>query len=343
MKDNHLNEPGHAYMKRALQLSTYGGPFVSPNPFVGAVIAARGRIIGEGYHRHYGQPHAEVNAIASVKPEDTALLREATMYVTLEPCSHFGKTPPCADLIIAKGIPHVVIAAEDPFLKNYESGIEKLKNAGIRVETGLLRDEARWINRRFFTAHTLGRPFVLLKWAQSADGYIAAEKGRTVKFSTPFTELLMHRERAYYDAIMVGVDTIISDNPRLNCRLWPAREPDRRPLKATFASPRIPQDSILAKGKLLKKTVDEPLDEFVEKLYREEGVTSLMVEGGRQTLETFIKAGLYDEIRIEKSCVTLGGGVPAPAFIESANRQGLREMPPENYEGNSIIYFVKNY
>lgn len=299
-------------MERALQLSLYGGTFVSPNPFVGAVITASGRIIGEGYHRMFGTPHAEVNAIASVKAEDRPLLKEATMYVTLEPCSHFGKTPPCSNLIIDTGIPRVEVAVEDPFPKVQGSGIERMRQAGVKVEVGLCADEARHINRRFFTAHTLGRPYVLLKWAQSADGYIGGEGGTPVRLSTPYTQILMHRERAFYDAIMVGTNTLLSDNPRLDCRLWPCREPQERPLKVTFESDRLTGNSRLEKGRHVKKQRDENLLSFLNRLYSEHGITSLMVEGGAETLEYFITSGIYDEIRVETSPILLGSGTRAP-------------------------------
>lgn len=330
-------------MKRALHLSTLGGPRVSPNPFVGAVIVARERIIGEGYHRQFGEAHAEVNAVAYVRQEDRPLLPESTMYVTLEPCSHFGKTPPCADLIIRESIPHVVIAAPDPFLKDYESGIDRLRNTGVRVEVGLMRREAEWINRRFFTAHRLKRPFVLLKWAQSADGLISGPDGVPVRLSNPFTLMLMHRERAYYDAVMVGTNTVVKDNPKLTCRLWPARDCDSRPLKVTFNSPNISGEYAIEKSNPVKKQPAESLQEFLERLYRENGVTSLMVEGGARTLESFLQEGLFDELRIETSPGIIGNGVPAPdpaPFIREAHMTG---RPPLSFSGNTIRYFVKNY
>lgn len=330
-------------MKRALQLSLLGGTRVSPNPFVGAVIVARDRIIGEGFHRQFGEAHAEVNAVASVNDADKVLLKESTMYVTLEPCSHFGKTPPCADLVISCGIPHVVIAAEDPFLKDYESGIEKMRNAGIEVETGLMRREAHWINRRFFTAHTMKRPFILLKWAMSSDGFMAGEEGRTVTISNPFTQLLVHRERAMYDAIMVGTNTILCDNPRLDCRRWPARLPDKRPLKVTFDSKSLTGSSRLEHGELIKKTPDESLESFMHRLYSEYEITSMMVEGGRKTLELFLGKGLFDEIRIETSPMLIKKGIEAPDPIPAVKAKGMRELIPETHCGNTIRIFVKNY
>lgn len=334
---------GHAYMKRALQLSEFGGCNVSPNPFVGAVIVARGRIIGEGFHRRFGEAHAEVNAVNSVSEADRHLLREATMYVTLEPCSHFGKTPPCADLVVCSGIRKVVVAAEDPFLKDYESGIEKMRKAGITVEVGLLKSEALRINRRFFTAHTLKRPFVLLKWAMSSDGYMGGSDGCPVSLSSTFTKVLMHRERALYDAIMVGTDTILCDNPRLNCRLWPSRDAEQRPLKVTFDSPRLSGSSIIEKCGIVKMGRHESLEGFLQRLYRDYKIISLMVEGGAKTLESFLREGMFDEIRVETSPIMLGSGTPAPSVEEYARQKELHRLSPEIYGENSITYFVKNY
>ena len=323
-------------MKRALQLSTFGGPRVSPNPFVGAVIVADGRIIGEGYHRRYGEAHAEVNAVRSVREADRQLLRKAAMYVTLEPCSHFGKTPPCADLIIREGIPRVVVATEDPFLKDYESGIEKMRNRGIDVEVGLMGEEARFINRRFFTAHTLKRPYVLLKWAQSADGFIAAEGDSPVRLSNPFTLMLMHRERAMYDAIFVGTNTVVSDNPALTCRLWPTRNPESRPLKATFFSPRLSKNHRIVDDALVTTLPGESVPSFLHRLYRDFGVTSLMVEGGKATLDSFIATGLADEFRVETAPKILGSGIPAPELPG-----GLYPLRTEEYFSNSINTYLK--
>lgn len=216
------------YMRRALQLAA-NSPFdTHPNPMVGAVIVADGRIIGEGWHRKCGYGHAEVNAIASVTDADKALLSQASMYVTLEPCSHYGKTPPCAKLIIDTGIPRVVIASVDPFEKVAGRGIQMLRDAGIEVVTGMLDQEARLLNRRFFTAHTLRRPFVTLKWAQSADGFLDCVRTPgepAFRFSTPLDSTKVHRLRAMHDGIITSASTILADNPRLDCRLWDGPAP----------------------------------------------------------------------------------------------------------------------
>lgn len=219
-------------MRRALELATLGQGTVSPNPLVGCVIvhqneASVERIIGEGWHRQYGGPHAEVNAVRSVKPEDEHLLSDATVYVTLEPCAHWGKTPPCADLLVEKRVKHVIICNPDPFPLVDGRGIEKLRAAGISVEVGLLNEEGRQMNRRFFTSVEKKRPHILLKWAETADGFIAGPKGAAVKISGDLSHRLVHRWRSEYDAIMVGTNTARSDNPRLNVRLWSGRNPTR--------------------------------------------------------------------------------------------------------------------
>lgn len=205
------------YMQRALQLGRQGGGHASPNPMVGAVVVHDGVIIGEGFHRCCGQGHAEVNAIASV--HDKSLLASSTIYVTLEPCSHYGKTPPCAKLLIDNQVPRVVVGTLDPFEKVSGRGVAMLREAGVEVVVGVLEEECLQLNKRFFIAHTTGKPWVLLKWAQSADGYMARHDG-AVQFSTPLTQSLMHRERSMVDAIVVGAGTVAADNPSLTTRCW---------------------------------------------------------------------------------------------------------------------------
>lgn len=279
------------FMRRALQLARLGEGLVSPNPMVGAVIvAADGRIIGEGYHHRYGGPHAEVCAVRSVKEADRHLLSDSTIYVTLEPCSHYGKTPPCSRLIIDTGIPRVVVGSADPFPEVSGRGIRMLREAGVEVVVDVLREECDALNVRFLTAHRLGRPWIQLKWAQSADGFMAGldkdGKPYPVKFSTPVSSVWMHRRRSMVDAIMVGRNTLEIDRPRLDCRLWPGRSPRR-------VAPR------------------HDLELQMRELYRD-GVTSLMVEGGPTLLQSFIDLGLYDDVRIETSEKKLEIGLPAP-------------------------------
>lgn len=279
------------FMKRALQLARLGEGLVSPNPMVGAVIvAADGRIIGEGYHHRYGGPHAEVCAVNSVKDSDRHMLTDSTIYVTLEPCSHYGKTPPCAKLIIDSGIPRVVVGSADPFPEVSGRGIKMLRNAGVEVAEGVLKEECDALNARFMTAHRLGRPWIQLKWAQSADGFMAGidndGKPYPIKFSTPVSSVWMHRRRSMVDAIMIGKNTLETDHPLLNCRHWPGRAPRR-------VEPR------------------HDLEEQMRELYKE-GITSIMVEGGPTLLQSFIDLGLYDDIKIETAEKKLGAGLPAP-------------------------------
>lgn len=302
-------------MRRALGLAENGRGRVSPNPMVGAVITVGERVIGEGWHRRWGGPHAEVNAVNSVAEEDRCLLPEATVYVTLEPCSHFGKTPPCADLLARCGVKRVVVATPDPFAKVSGRGIRKLRDAGIQVDVGLYDKEARQLNLRFMTAHTLRRPFIQLKWAQSADGFMAGESpDDRILFSTPMTSVWMHRERAVADAIMVGTNTVVLDNPRLDCRLWPGRTP----AAATFESTRIPRDAHILDGRtVVLKKPEESLREFTARMYSDFGITSLMVEGGADTLRQFVDERLYDEIRVETAPFIQGKGVKAPRIDDS--------------------------
>ena len=300
-------------MRRALQLARQGIGHVSPNPMVGAVIVHSDRIIGEGFHRCYGEGHAEVNAVASVLDGNRALLAESTIYVTLEPCSHYGKTPPCAKLLIDSGFKRVVVGTLDPFEQVSGRGVAMLRAAGIDVTTGILEDECRELNECFITAHTLKRPRVILKWAQSADGFLAGVDGKRVTFSTPATLRLMHRERAGVDAILVGAATAKNDNPSLTTRLWPGNSPLRVLLDENLTVPSTAR--LLSDGRptvvynatrsetigsvtYVKLNNCHDLTEILNDLYANRKVTSLMVEGGVNVLQQFIENNLYDEIRI---------------------------------------------
>ena len=281
-------------MRRALQLAENGEGRVSPNPMVGAVIIHDGKIIGEGFHAFYGGPHAEVNAINSVKEENKPLLKEATMYVTLEPCSHYGKTPPCANLIVKSEIPEVIIGSLDPNPLVAGKGIQILKNAGIKVKYGILEKECKELNRRFMKAHTSGKPWIILKWAQSADGFIAGydekENLKSIKFSSPLSTVWMHRERSKNDAIIVGATTERIDHPLLNVRAWGGNSPVKYVAEGNFNC-----------------------SDFVNNLAKE-GVIGIMVEGGAKLLKSFIHEKLYDEIRVEISPVKLYKGLKAPSI-----------------------------
>ncbi len=284
------------YMRRCLQLAANGIHGARPNPMVGAVITVsqqlransqEPRIIGEGYHVRCGQGHAEVNAFASVKPEDEALLKDATIYVSLEPCSHYGKTPPCADLIIKKGVRRVVVGTIDLFAEVQGRGIKKLQDAGIEVTVGVLEKECQWLNRRFFTYHSKHRPYIILKWAQTANGFID-DHGKALQISNEQTQMLSHQLRAEEDAILVGHTTDVREHPQLTVRHWHGPNPKRVVL-----------------------THQRPLPQLIDDLYQQ-GIQSLIVEGGRQTHESFIEAGLWDEIRVETGPMTVSDGTHAP-------------------------------
>lgn len=310
-------------MRRCLQLARCGRQNARPNPMVGAVITSRdGRIIGEGYHVRCGEGHAEVNAFASVRQEDEGLLHGATMYVSLEPCSHYGRTPPCADLIVSKGVRRVVVGCVDPFAKVSGRGIQKLRDAGVDVTVGVLEEECRRLNRVFITSSTKHRPYVLLKWCQTANGFMD-DNFRPMMLSTPFTQMLSHKLRAEYDAILVGRVTAERDRPRLNVRMWPGQDPlpviiDRnRPFcpEADFSKPVIPQLTDWLHGK---------------------GVQSLIVEGGAETHRRFIgEGGCCDELRVEISPRTVDGGTPAPQIPP-----GARLIERREYDGNVILRYV---
>lgn len=318
------------YMLRALQLAKCGEGRVSPNPMVGAVIVYKGKIIGEGYHRQCGQAHAEVNAVNSV--QDKALLAKSTMYVTLEPCSHFGKTPPCCDLIRRYMIPRVVVGMKDPFPEVSGRGITILQEAGIDVSVGLLEEECRFLNRKFITCHQQKRPYVLLKWCESSNGYIAKKRGgelRQVRLSSAISSLWMHSQRAVYDAILVGTSTALVDNPTLTVRGWCGKNPLRVLIDREGKVP-VNSNLFTAEGEYLVFTdADSDVDmrlnyekidfsknivpQILESLYNRK-VTSLMVEGGAATLQSFISSGLWDEVRREVSPIYISAGVKSPDF-----------------------------
>ena len=299
-------------MQRALQLAALGQGRVSPNPMVGCVIVSEaGQIIGEGWHQHYGQAHAEVNAIRSVSADNHSLLPAATVYVTLEPCSHFGKTPPCADLLIAEKIARVVVCNDDPNPLVAGRGLQKLREAGIEVETGLLAAEGRQLNRRFFTFFEQKRPYIILKWAETADGFVAKSDGKPLLISSLLSRTRSHQWRSEEDAIMVGTNTAQNDNPRLNVRLWTGRNPIRVVLDSQN---RLPKDLYLFDGsqKTLRYETSD-LNLVLEDLYQQK-IQSVLVEGGAKLLQSFLNQGLFDEIRVFKSADSVGKGIAAPTL-----------------------------
>ena len=296
------------FMRRCIQLAKNGQQNAKPNPMVGAVIVHNGRIIGEGYHVRCGQAHAEVNAFASVKAEDEALLPESTIYVSLEPCSHYGKTPPCADLIIKKGVRRVVVGCIDEFAEVQGRGIKKIREAGIEVEVGVLEEECKALNRRFFTFHREKRPYITLKWAQTANGFID-DHHKPLKISTDFTKMLSHKLRAEEDAILVGRITDEREHPQLNVREWYGPDPKRLVIDRTH-----------------------PLN--IDSLYAQ-NIQSLIVEGGAETLRTFLIQGLWDEIRVEtNTTLTVTDGTRAP--IVPANAVVVSS---KTFGSNSIVIF----
>ena len=319
------------YMRRCIELAGNGLCNVSPNPMVGAVIVCDGHIIGEGYHIRCGEAHAEVNAIRSVK--DESLLKRSTIYVSLEPCSHYGKTPPCADLIIEKQIPRIVIGCQDPFSEVAGRGIQKLRDAGREVTVGILEKECKHLIRRFITFNTLHRPFITLKWAESADHFIDIERtdGKPVILSSPLSSMLVHKKRAEADAIMVGRRTALLDNPSLTVRNWYGRNPIRIILDRTLSLPKdlqifdgeIPTLIFTEKERPEKKSVTyitidfshNPLIQIMKELYQRK-IQSLLVEGGSQLLQSFIDNELWDEAFIEKCPSRLHSGVKAPEISD---------------------------
>lgn len=296
-------------MRRALQLAANGRGNTSPNPMVGAVITANGRIIGEGWHRCYGGPHAEVNAVASVSEADAPLLKEATIYVTLEPCSHYGKTPPCAKLLIDKGLRRVVVGAGDPNPKVAGRGIAMLREAGITVVENVLADESRELNLEFMTAHSRRMPFVTLKWAQSADGFLDGH------FSEAVGQQIVHRRRANADAIIAGARTVIADNPRLDTRRYAGRSP--RPVILDRHDLLVGSDyTVMKNPDTLHITSGAPLREILESLYRDYGYISVMVEGGAGVLNEFLAEGCWDRAYVERSPKVICGTVAAPVIAK---------------------------
>jgi len=339
-----MQETDRRYMRRALQLARNGMGFASPNPMVGAVIVSRdGMIIGEGWHRRCGEGHAEVNAVASVKPCHRALLRDSCMYVTLEPCSHYGKTPPCAKLIIETGIPHVVVGTSDPFEKVSGRGVAMLREAGVRVDVGVLEAECRALNRRFFTAHELRRPYVTLKWACSADGYMDHRRDDThrqaFRFSNALTALSTMRLRSLHDAVLTTSATVLADDCRLNVRDWDGKSPravvlDRRGVlgrhHAVF--------SAAAEPPLVFAGESGDLENVLRRLYSDHGITSVLVEAGATLLGRMVEAGLWDRAREEQNPVMLGesGCGKAPRLSPSMLRS------EEKWEGNTIRWYENN-
>lgn len=340
------------YINRCIQLAQNGLGTTYPNPLVGSVLVYKDKIIGEGWHRKAGEPHAEVIAINSVK--DKSLLKKATIYVSLEPCSHYGKTPPCSDFIVASGIKKVVIGTMDPFALVAGKGIKKLFESGCEVNLGFLEAECKELNKRFFTYHKHKRPYIILKWAQSEDGFIAPLPAQTnskrepVWITNSYSKQLVHKWRSEEQAILVGTNTAVADNPKLNTRLWNGPNPVRIVIDQHL---RITQDSALFDGSIktilicgntainletiqLRQTgceflVIETKDfekEIAEQicliLYQQE-LQSVIIEGGTKTIQTFIDAGLWDEARVFTGKIQFKKGISAPKLMGNLKSESM--------------------
>lgn len=310
------------FMRRCLQLAKNGRQNAKPNPMVGAVIVSEdGRILGEGYHVRCGEGHAEVNAFASVKPEDEHLLAGATIYVSLEPCSHYGKTPPCADLIVSKRVKRCVCGCVDPFAKVQGRGIQKIREAGIEVTVGVLESECLELNKRFITYNTHQRPYIILKWAQTANGFLDNE-GKGMAVSSAFTKMLSHKLRAENDAILVGRVTDERDHSQLNVRDWYGKNPVRLV---------IDRHHPCFESLDFSKGNEAVLRQIMSFLYINK-VQSLIVEGGAITHQSFLDAGLWDEIRIETATAKfVKTGTEAPRLPHD-----VKPIGHEEYDGNVI-------
>ena len=344
------------FMRRALDLAELGRGRTRPNPMVGCVVVdPAGTIIGEGYHQQYGGPHAEVNALASVA--DPAVLRQSRVFVTLEPCAHHGKTPPCADLLIAQGVPEVIVCNDDPNPLVAGQGLARLRAAGIKVSTGLLAEEGRWLNRRFFTFQEKQRPYLVLKWAESADGFLAGPHFQQVQISGPQAQLLTHQWRTDEAAILVGTRTALHDNPRLSAREWPGPQPTRLVIDKNLALP--PSHHVLDGSQPTiiythRERASTPNLAYVTLPFAPAGappspdllpavladlharqVQSVLVEGGPTVLNALLASNTWDEIRVFRSAKRLERGVAAP-------RLGLRGWQSHQKVGPDDLFTYVN-
>lgn len=314
-------------MMRCIELAQKAKGLTAPNPMVGALLLRNGAIIGEGWHRQYGADHAEVDCLKSVPHSEKHLIPGSTMYVNLEPCAHYGKTPPCADRLVQEKISKVVISNPDPFERVNGNGIEILKKGGVYVQLGPLGKEGLWLNRRFFCFHTQQRPYIILKWAQTLDGYIAPDDKGPFQITNEHSLQLTHKWRTEEAAIMVGATTALNDNPALTARLWNGRQPLRIAINRKLDMPATHQllnnkvptwilndypDEVRGDTRYIKMNFDGTfLDQLMFILFQQ-NILSMIVEGGAQLLYTFINAGLWDEARIFTGKVSLGSGLAAP-------------------------------
>ncbi len=318
-------------MRRALELAELGRGAVSPNPMVGCVVVHGDRIIGESWHQQYGHNHAERNAIANITTADIHLLPEATIYVTLEPCAHFGKQPPCADLLVKMHPKKVVVCNLDPNPLVAGNGIQKLKNADIEVVIGVLEKEGRELNRRFFVFFEQQRPYIILKWAETSNGFIGVADGSPLKISNALSHTLSHKWRSQEDAIMIGTNTALFDNPKLNVRYWTGRNPIRIVIDQ---HQRLPPSLNLFDDS--QETVCYNSSNLINLLadLHSRKIQSVLVEGGAQLLQSFINQNLWDEIRIFKSPHSINEGISAPQLATNG-----RLVSTENLMGDSLFVY----
>jgi diaminohydroxyphosphoribosylaminopyrimidine deaminase/5-amino-6-(5-phosphoribosylamino)uracil reductase len=339
-------------MQRCIELAIKGAGNVAPNPMVGAVLVHDGKIIGEGWHQKYGEAHAEVNAIRQAATHlavnglaALSGLTDTTLYVSLEPCTHFGKTPPCVDLIIKHKIPKVVIGCRDPFEEVNGKGIEKLKAAGVEVISGIMEDECKALNKRFFTFHTKRRPYMILKWAETADGFIAPlnppQGGASrLLISNEYSNRLVHKWRSEEAAIMIGTNTALLDNPELTTRLWPGSSPVRIVLDMDLRLPASIKlfnqevKTIVFNGikqseenntLFYKIEKDKNLSQEICTALYQLKIQSVIIEGGTQLLQSFINENLWDEVRIIRNNeMSIGEGIAAPKLIKAELIKGIK-------------------
>ena len=339
-------------MRRCIELAALDAGNVAPNPMVGAVLVYNDKIIGEGFHKKFGEAHAEVNCINSVLESDRELIKSSVLYVSLEPCAHFGKTPPCADLIIKHHIKHVVIGCNDSFEKVNGAGITRLIAAGVKVNIGILEQDCRNLNRRFFTFHDRKRPYIILKWSQSNDGFIAGEDLAKTKISNPYTDRLVHKWRSQEAGILVGYNTIKTDDPYLSTRNWTGKNPVRiiidesNELAENANIFNLDADTIIINRKLsrFKNNVEfykiddikNSIEAVMECLYSRQ-INSVIIEGGTKTLQLFINAGLWDEARVITNTVLfLNKGINAP-LLHHQNLESSHDILNDR-----IDYFLNN-
>lgn len=340
------------YMHRCLQLAALGAGYTAPNPMVGAVLVHENRMIGEGYHARYGEAHAEVNCINSVQEADRQLIPDSTLYVSLEPCAHFGKTPPCADLIIKEKIKKVVVGCRDPFSAVNGKGIEILKNAGVDVTEDILLTECLELNKRFFTFHQQQRPYIILKWAQSANGKIAGKIPGPLKISNAFADRLVHKWRSEEMAIMVGTNTALLDDPSLTTRLWKGKDPLRFVIDMDLKL--SPSLKLFSDGKatvifntkmeettdmvsLVKINREDSIRSICNILY-EHHILSIIVEGGAKTLQGFIDEGIWDEARVIVAAdLQVDEGLDAPLLRSN------HVVKKESLGNNNIITYTNDH